>query len=1021
MIAADMTARISSPVFVGRALELATLEAALEKAEGRSAGIVLIAGEAGIGKSRLVAELAGQARDRGGVVLEGGCISLASDEGLPFGPIAEALRGLVRRTEPEALQDLLDPGMGELARLVPELTARSAGASLASPPEWAQTRLFEGFLSLLARLGERQPVLLVLEDLHWADRSTRDLLAFVARHVRQERVLIVGTYRSDELHRRHPLRPWLAEMERLATVDRLGLSRFGRDELAAQLAAIEGEPVSAGLLELIERRSEGNPFFAEELLASRSIGSSNEVPEKLRDVLLGRLATLSEEAHRVVSVAAAAGGTVDHELLAAATDLSSIALAEALGEAVSLQLLVPMRDSAVPTYGFRHALLGEAVYADLLAAERRRIHSKYATALANRPPLEGAAGASQLAALAYHATAAHDLGRALPAWIGAARASYRASAFAEAARAFERSTELWDAVALDARPAAEDLAELQYEASGALLMVNETRRASDLARAAFHQVDPADVRRKARFGERLGWAVYLAGNLEAGTRILDNAAEALADDGPSEELSAVLSGLATFIVYGGEYRRAIPVAERAVRTSRLVGSAGREIEAMGALGSSLAILGDCEQGLAVLRQALAKAKDLNQGSPVGAAFLSLTSTLLDCDALDEAIQVGLEGADWARGIKVPGFQAIAGEAMLNVGRWAEATALFEEAIERGGEGTGWLWDGVFAAILAIRTGRLHDAQALLEVESDGQNMLSDVAFAGNLGAALLELALAEGRFEEGRAKADEVLGWLAGKDEVRFQSRSLQFAIRIESELAAVARARRDRASEERAQARGVAKLELLHVRMDELSDDVSPVFGEARRNTALADAEATRLLDRPDRAAWARAALLFDAPPRPYELAWCRYREAEAILASKGARAEAARAAADAWSIASELGARPLRESIEVLARLARLELARRSRLGEPQPGTEDGAPLASVTARDPFGLTAREREVLALVAEGYTNRRIADALFITESTAGVHVANSRGKLRVTNRVEAAAVALRLGLSAGGPSPVAT
>src|SRR6266566_5202980 len=401
MIAADMTARISSPVFVGRALDLATLGAALEKAEGRSAGIVLISGEAGIGKSRLVAELAGQARDRGGVVLEGGCISLASDEGLPFGPIAEALRGLVRRTEPEALQDLLDPGTGELARLVPELTARSAGASLASPPEWAQTRLFEGFLSLLARLGERQPVLLVLEDLHWADRSTRDLLAFVARHVRQERVLIVGTYRSDELHRRHPLRPWLAEMERLATVDRLGLSRFGRDELAAQLAAIEGEPVSAGLLELIERRSEGNPFFAEELLASRSIGRSNEVPEKLRDVLLGRLATLSEEAHRVVSVAAAAGGTVDHELLAAATDLSSIALAGALGEAVSLQLLVPMRDSAVPTYGFRHALLGEAVYDDLLAAERRRIHSKYATALANRPPLEGAAGASQLSSLGF--------------------------------------------------------------------------------------------------------------------------------------------------------------------------------------------------------------------------------------------------------------------------------------------------------------------------------------------------------------------------------------------------------------------------------------------------------------------------------------------------------------------------------------------------------------------------------------------------------------------------------------------
>ncbi|HLO35145.1 MAG TPA: ATP-binding protein, partial [Candidatus Deferrimicrobium sp.] len=224
-----MARRLSSPVFIGRTDEFLTLLATARAADAGRPSIVLVGGEAGVGKSRLVAEAATTLRDSGWLVLEGGSVALG-DDALPFGPIVEVLRALARDVDPETIAAAAGPTLPVLARLVPELSpmpaeADGTAASTSIGFDWLQIRIFEGLLRMLGRLGADRPVLLVIEDLHWADRSTRDLLAFLWRNARDERLCIVGTFRSDELHRRHPLTAWLAEAERQPRVDRLDLHR----------------------------------------------------------------------------------------------------------------------------------------------------------------------------------------------------------------------------------------------------------------------------------------------------------------------------------------------------------------------------------------------------------------------------------------------------------------------------------------------------------------------------------------------------------------------------------------------------------------------------------------------------------------------------------------------------------------------------------------------------------------------------------------------------------------------------
>jgi DNA-binding CsgD family transcriptional regulator len=262
---------------------------------------------------------------------------------------------------------------------------------------------------------------------------------------------------------------------------------------------------------------------------------------------------------------------------------------------------------------------------------------------------------------------------------------------------------------------------------------------------------------------------------------------------------------------------------------------------------------------------------------------------------------------------------------------------------------------------------------------------------------------------------DQGLGWLAQPDDVRFRARVLRLGVTVEAEIAATARARRAADDEATARSIGLEHLERLRGLLAAKDDGRSPVFAEARGNLRLAEAEATRLVDRPDPAAWELAADAFRSPRRPYELAWCRFRAAESMLALRQPRGDVTAVLAEAWRLAVEIGAVPATNAIERLARLARIALpapdAAAGSNVEPIP-SDVGVGRDHDPVSDPFGLTAREREVLTLLAAGQTNRAIADSLFISESTASVHVSNIIGKLGVSNRVEAAAAAVRAGLA---------
>ncbi|HEY6013325.1 MAG TPA: AAA family ATPase, partial [Candidatus Limnocylindrales bacterium] len=518
-----MATRVSSPLFIGRQTELGILTEAVDRAAAGMASTILIGGDAGIGKTRLVTELAAHASAAGALVLEGGCVALGDGGGLPFAPIVEALRRLpsILAREPDGalgVADLRSPATAELGRLIPELGA-SSGADVATfdRPEWIQARIFEGLLTLLRLLSEHRPVVLILEDLHWADGSTRDVTSFLARNARAERLLVIGTYRTDELNRRHPLRPWLSEMERLPRVTGIELSRFGRAELDAQVAAILDHAPPPGLVDNVERRTEGNPFFVEELLAASAGQPRDRLPQTLRDVLLTRVTSLSEEAQRVLGIAAVAGRRVRTELLSAVAGMPETELEAALREALASQIIVTDTSMGVDAYRFRHALLAEAVYDDLLPSERRRLHAAYAAVLESQPVRGGAEGASLLSALAHHASAAHEPTRALRAWIGAARAAEAAFAFPVSMNAYERAIDLWDAVPADDRPRGIDAAALHFEASLAANLTGRSERAVEFARMAVSLIDRrSDVERWAAANERLARVSWVSGSMDEG-------------------------------------------------------------------------------------------------------------------------------------------------------------------------------------------------------------------------------------------------------------------------------------------------------------------------------------------------------------------------------------------------------------------------------------------------------------------------------------------------------------------------
>ena len=991
-----VTAGVDPRDFIGRGAELARLEAARARVETGAGTTVVIGGEAGIGKTRLIEEFARAAATRGNTVLSGSCLPSVG-RATPYAPFVEALRGSIRTVEPGRLAALLGPGRRELARLLPELeTGTPAPVAAIDPDVHGQARLFEAVLAFLERVSRNEPCLVIVDDLHWADEGTVELLPFLLRNTRTSRILFLLLVRTDEPDAEGSIRRLLAELDRDAGVERLELGPLDRTESRALLEARGNPDTGSDRLEELLHRAGGNPFYLEQL----AVGSVSErsLSPGLREVLAAQLADLPPRTRQVLRAAAAAGRRVDDEILAAVLDAPHAEVADALRVALSRRILVDA--DGVGGYTFRHALLREVAYGELLYGERDRLHAAFAEQLGRRGQVGGVPVAA--AELAYHWDAARNVEQAVPAWMEAGSAAERIYAFADARRAYERALELgadsgveFDRV--DALHHAADAAVLVGDYAGA---VELGRRAIDAAAADPHP-DPG---RLGAQQERLRWYLWEAGDVAAAAEALSEALRLIPESPPSRARARALAHQAGLRLTTGDAEGAVEPARQALAVAQAVeGGDGEAALALGILGWVTAASGRVEDGLDLFHQGLDIAERLGgvEGIALGQTNLAaLLDRLGRSQASLEAATIGFErlrdlGVSRTYGGVLAGHAA---KALFDLGRWSEAASRSDTGLELDPQGPAAAWLHVVHARIDTNQGRLDDAAGHL---ATARSLMGGLGRSRSYLPALLgaEAELAASRGDRaavwsvaGQALAavraggtlDPTLGWV------------VWHVIRAEADAAALTGGRTAVDASDRG---ALMELGISRIEAGAASDARASALG------ALCRAELGRYRGAPDPVAWTGVADQWHALGRPYLLAYARYRGAEAVLASRGPRDSAADALRSAHALAVELGAVPLGREIAVLAGHARIDLAAEAVAGD--------APVDPATA---LGLTARETEVIRLLAAGYSNQQIADALFLTRKTASVHVSNIFGKLGVSNRVQAAAIAQRVGLASAMP-----
>ncbi|MFC4910798.1 helix-turn-helix transcriptional regulator [Actinomadura gamaensis] len=960
-----MSAHGTSPIMVGRAGQLDLLTEALAAAPGA----VLVGGEAGLGKTRLVREFGAAVKD-GARMLVGGCLELGS-EGLPFAPFTTVLRGLVRDVGVDGVAELLPHGApGKLARLLPEFGEPESDA--ASGEERA--RLFETMLTLLERLAERSPVALVIEDAHWADRSTRDLLSFLIRNVGAAPLLIVVTYRSDELHRTHPLRPLLAELARLDRVRRLDLPRLSREEVGELVADILGRTPDPELIDTVCSRSEGNPLFVETLVDCDEGALVCELPETLRDLLLAGVQRLPEETQEALRDASGGGTRIEHRLLAAVTRLDDAALTRVLRPAVAANVLVVDGDG----YAFRHALIREALHDDLLPGEHTRLHTRYAEALENDPDLVSADRLWH--ELSHHWHAAHDALWALVASWRAAGEARRRVAYAECLDMLARVLELWDRVPDAATRIGASRIEVFEQAIMAAESAGELDRGVKFATGALRMVPdvPENAARRAALLERRGRMLFDQTVPEA-VDDLREAVRLLPADPPTAQRARTLNTLATvgrLLQHSDEPKRA---AHEALAIARTVGDRQAEVEALLTLSCV-----DFDYGAGyghggspteeVLRNSQRLAEQENDDRLRLRVAINWSHYLEGSGRHAEAVEVARRGVAKAQENGVArtqgAFLAInQAEPMVSLGRWDEADALLRRTIDQRPPLK--IRTSLFALAGEIATAR-GDLDRAVRMLGRAREVtwpkVQDLFATRRMEAAL---RLAQGRPDAALVAIEPVLDDpdQTLPDDSRYAWPVLVHAATACAELGCPP-------DFERVEKRAQATL----------------VLGELQQAWKLTyDATAARARGDLNADDWDEAAAAWQALGNPYQEALALSWAGQSALHAGNRDAARARLSR-ATDLARGLGAVPLLDRLSALTQRARL-----------------GAQAEPAAA--PFGLTPREFEVLRLVAEGHSNRDIAEALFISAKTASVHVSNILAKLEVTSRGEAAATAHRLSL----------
>jgi DNA-binding CsgD family transcriptional regulator/tetratricopeptide (TPR) repeat protein len=999
---AGVIRRLSSSTFVGRQDELALLEGGVLRASAGVPAFAFVAGESGVGKSRLVGELEARARAAGAQVFVGHCLPLGGTV-IPYAPLLDALRPVARELAlcgDELRGSLPAETRAALTELMPEFGELDRPRVPDGERPGHQARLFESLLALLERLGADQPIVLVIEDLHWADPSTRDFLVFLVRSARAEPLSLVVTYRSDELHRRHPLRPVLAELERAPSVDRLGLAPFTREEVAEQLAGILGVPADDGLVDRLYARGEGNALYTEELLAASTDDGCDLLPETLRDALMTRVERLPEAAQQVVRIAAVAERPVRHELLSAICELPDDELLDAAREAVAGQVLLANADG---TYAFRHALVGEAVYNDLLPGERSALHAAMAEALELDPFLLGEVPTATVAAeLAYHHHHAHDLPRALGASVDAGQAAERVFAYTEALRHFERAIDIWQRVPDAAERARMDLAEVLRHAAGAANYAGESARAVALARRAVAEVDEsADPLRAAAMHSQLGRLLRHAGEADESLDAYERAMELL-PAGADLERAQLLDQRALSLMLQGRYTEAEALAMEAAATAHELSVPDLESRALNTAGLSHAALTDVDAGVALLRRALELAADAPPADYTR-AVINL-SEVLDLsgrtgEALEQvraAMALATERPEPSSYDSFVQLQEI--NHLVRLGRLDDARVGLPDRVPGDAIGNSSLYRVNLDATIAVLRGEPGAAEAIQQARRLSLGT-RDPQWLEPLEVLAAQVAMRAGRVADARAAVDRGLAAVADTEEGLREVRLIWVGLMVEAEAAERTHALGEAADGERA-ATLATRLETARAKPAQWCE--GPAYAalaraeQARRLQALGEAPA-------DPAAFEAAAAAFGELRLPWPAAYAHMRAAEAHVIS-GDRDAATAALTAACASARAMGAVPLAEESEALARRARL---RTDGPGGPAPVSDD----APEPARQ-LGLTPRELEVLLLVAEGRTNREIGGELFMSEKTASVHVSRILAKLSVGGRVEAAAVAHRLGLT---------
>jgi DNA-binding CsgD family transcriptional regulator/tetratricopeptide (TPR) repeat protein len=1015
---------VVSPVFIGRRDELASLASLLDRARANDPAFALVGGEAGVGKTRLTRELASLADDAECCVLTGQCVELGG-EGLPLAPLVDALRTLARILAPELLAEVLGPAAPALSRLLPELSPPAPAtppAGVATGDEMSKAQLLEHVLGTLDRLSRVRPVLLAVEDLHWADRSTLDLIAFLFRSLRQGRVMITVTYRSDELHRRHPLRPLLTSWERDRSVSRIHLSRFSRDEVAEQLGAILGERPAPTVTDTVFDRSGGNAYLVEELAGPVAAGGDPaDLPPSLADVLLSRFDALTAGAQRLLRTASVAGRAVPDGLLAEVAGLDEDELLRALRETVDGHLLVV--DPGGHGYAFRHALTRDAVYEDLLPGERVRLHAAYAAALDRDPAL----GGDDASALAYHWYAALDLPRALPAAVAAAARAAAAGVPAEALRLLERALEIWPRVADAAQRTGMDRVDVSRLAADAAYRSGTLDRARSLLSDALAQLTPdggaaADPLRHALLLERCAVVERDLGDPSAAVATLRRALGLLPADQVTPTHAVVLATMAGAQMRADDMTGCAGTATRAIEAARAVGAKDAEADASITLGGALSYLGPADVGLAALRDGLRLALELGGAERTTIALrahINLSDVLELLGQHDEAARVAGKGIELATrtgmtrtlGSYLIGNRA---ESLVRMGRLDEADELTSRALAG-------LPEGVFSATLhqfrgeiAVMRGRYDEAIASNRATKRLLGDTVDVQFTQTLRYVAGMTALGAGDLAAARQAVTEGLPDMTTPWGARYAWPLLWLGLRIEADAATRYRDRRQPVPPEVTDR--CARLAGLAAQLQV----PAPSWAAYRE---LVAAEHARAAGPVTPATWLAAVAAWQRAAEPYPLCYAELRLAEALTAAGdlGAAADAVRRS---HALARRMGAAPIAAEAKALARRARLDLPpdaaepedpaglRAAGPREPGPGRSETASPQPADELARFGLTDREREVLVLVAAGRSNPEIARALFISAKTASVHVSNILAKLGVSGRVEAAAVAHRLGIA---------